>query len=724
MRAVRSLANSGLQEKIQKALENANLENALGSFADAYTLSRARAYEGIDFEALRDEIANIKAYAAEHMDELADQFSREANKKGAMVFRATSGQEVNKYIGDLAHQRGVELIVKAKSMATEEIYLNQYLEQQDLKVKETDLGEWIIQLAGQRPSHMVLPAIHLRKEEVAEIFSKEIKQRLAGDIPRLVKVAQQELRGAFLSADMGITGANMAVAETGSIVLVTNEGNARLVSTMPPILVVVVGLEKIVSKLSDVTTILKALPRSATGQLLTSYVSFITGSVPTATKDGCGPKELHIILMDNNRTAMRHDPVFKQALQCIRCASCTNVCPVYRLVGGHVFGDVYAGGIGTILTAWFNELRKSSEIQALCIQCGRCKDVCPAKIDIPRLILELRTRLAKEEGLPLAQRLIFENLLKNRRVFHSLLRTAAKVQRPLTKGGTMIRHLPLFFTEQANYRSLPAIAEVPLRDRIVGADVKPPVRKKAAFFSGCLIDFVYPEVGEAVVKVLNHEGIEVVFPKKQTCCGAPARYSGEGDVASELAKNNIAALLETGADVMISACPTCTHVLQHEYVVLLSGDLEWENKAKELAAKVRDFSQFVFEMRKQRNALHEGRLPEPVQITYHDSCHLNRSLGIFEEPRELLTGINGVTLMEMEDSATCCGMGGSYSIKFPRLSASILERKLRKIQDIGAEVVAMDCPGCMMQIRGGVDKANSTLKVKHTAQILAEAIPR
>jgi len=191
-----------------------------------------------------------------------------------------------------------------------------------------------------------------------------------------VKFARAKLRPKFLQADMGITGANIAVAETGSLVIVTNEGNARLVTTLPKIHVAIVGIEKLVALVKDIQPILTALPRSATGQLLTSYVSIISGPVPNT--DG-SPKELHIILMDNHRSDMAKDPVFKEALQCIRCATCLNVCPVFRLVGGHVFGKTYTGGIGTILTAWFDELKKSEDIQGLCIQCGSCVPLCPGK---------------------------------------------------------------------------------------------------------------------------------------------------------------------------------------------------------------------------------------------------------------------------------------------------------------------------------------------------------
>jgi L-lactate dehydrogenase complex protein LldF len=704
------------RQNVNKALENANLAGALGRFSEAYVTSRARAYEGIDFEALRTEVARVKGDAAGRYNELATEFTKQAEAKGATVFRTDSPEKVKEYILELAKTRGVRSIVKSKSMASEEIHLNAFLAQAGITVNETDLGEWIIQLAGQRPSHMVMPAIHMTKEEVAEVFSKEVHERLSGDIPRLVKVARRELRGRFLDADMGITGANMAIAETGTIVIITNEGNGRLVTSLPKIHVALIGLEKLIPTFGDIVPILTALPRSATGQLLTSYVSMITGPVPAT--DGT-PKELHIILMDNRRTEMARDPQFREALQCIRCASCLNVCPVFRLVGGHVFGDVYTGGIGTILTAWFNELKKSEEIQGLCIQCGRCRQVCPAKIDIPELIVELRRRLAREQGQSLSQKAVF-SVVNNRRLFHSMLRTASLAQKPFARDG-FIRHLPLFLSDMVDFRSLPAIAEVPFRDRVrkIG---QPKTKQKALFFAGCVIDFAYPGIGEAVVRVLNRAGIGIVFPDEQTCCGAPARYSGAFDVAAQNAIDNIKALLAAGKDYVVSACPTCTVALKQEFLATLKSDgrTEWLGRAEELAARTIDFSTFVTRL------VSEGRLTlkekaELQNVTYHDSCHLKRTLNVFKEPRELLAR-TGFELVEMFESDMCCGMGGSYALKQPEISAHILGRKLKNIKDTKASVVATDCPGCIMQIKGGFDKEGTPVRTKHTAELLAESL--
>ncbi len=704
-----------IKEEIKKALENANLSGALTRFSEAYAVSRKKAYEGLDFEEIREKIASIKSYVAEHLDEVIAKFIDSAKKNGAKVFFTKNPEEVRSYIIELAKKNNVKSIVKSKSMATEEIHLNKYLKEEGIEVNETDLGEWIIQLAGQRPSHMVLPAIHLTRYDVSDIFTKKVEP-IEPDIAQMVKFARKQLRRKFLAADMGITGANIAVAETGTIVLFTNEGNARLTMTLPKIHVAVVGVEKLVPKLEDVIPIAQALPRSATAQLITSYMSFVTK--PYTHIDG-SQKEFHIILLDNNRSAIAKDPKFKQTLQCIRCASCLNVCPVFRLIGGHVFGKVYTGGIGTILTAWTEGLRASKDIQGLCIQCGNCEKVCPGKIKIPELILEIRKKLTKEEGITFTSKAIF-SVVNNRKLFHTILKTASKLQKPFTSEG-FIRHLPLFLSEFTEKRSLPAIADVPFRDRIKKIQ-QPKYDKKAVFYSGCLIDFAYPEIGEALVKILNRAGIEVIFPQEQTCCGAPARYTGVMDVAANNAKQNIEALLSVEADFVVSACPTCTVALKTQFI----NDLQEQKASEKVIKEAKKLSQKVYDASELINILiKEGkiefrRLPETA-FTYHDPCHLIRTLNISKEPRESLEK-SGMKLVEMFESDTCCGMGGSYSIKFPEISGTILRRKLENIKKTETKLVCTDCPGCVMQIRGGIDKDGLDIQVKHSIEVLAERL--
>jgi len=701
-----------LTESIHKALKNQNLAGILDRWN--YPATRAKAYEGVDFEVLRSKIAEIKGGASEHLEELAAQFAKAAEARGAKVFRANSPEAVKDYITNLCKERGVKKIVKSKSMATEEIHLNKHLAKHGIQADETDLGEWIIQLAHQTPSHMVMPALHLTKEEVSDLFTKETKVQQSTDIQALVKVARKELREKYFAADMGITGANIAVAETGTLVICTNEGNARLVTTFPKIHVALVGLEKLVPAYADIEPIITALPKSATSQIITSYVSMITG---TAQNIDGSPKELHIVLMNNKRTDMAADPKFRQALQCIRCASCLNVCPVYRLVGGHVFGDIYTGGIGTILTAWFNEMKKSEEIQSLCIGCGKCKEVCPGKIDIPELVFEIRRRLASKEGLPFIQKTAL-SLINNRKVFHQMLRAASIAQKPFVKEG-FIRHMPMFLSGLSEYRSLPPIAPESFRD-VFKKIKQPKSTTKAAFFSGCAIEFVFPQTGASVVRVLNKAGIEVVFPEDQSCCGIPHWGSGAFDMAALAAAHNVKPLLAEDVQYVIVACATCATALKKEWPHLLK-EAKMDDLvplAEKIAAKTIMFSELVSRLIEEKKLTPKDGLKLRT-FTYHDSCHAKRHCGISQQPREALQSA-GYELKEMFECDTCCGMGGSYTVKRPEISMLMLKRKLKNIEDTGAEFVCAECPGCLIQIGGGLDKSGSKIKAKHIAELLEE----
>ena len=707
------------EQAIARALGDPSLAEVLGRFSDDFQKARTRAYAGIDFEALRDRIVAIKSDAAGRLDELAAEFTRQAQARGARVLRARTPAEARAIVLEQAQQRGVRRVVKSKSIASEEIALNAHLEQAGLEVDETDLGEWIVQLAHQRPSHMIMPAIHLRREQVARTFSAHLGTELPPDIPRLVEAARQALRPKLLAADMGISGANIAVAETGSLVIVSNEGNARLVTTLPPLHLALVGVEKLVPRLPDVAPILQALPRSATAQLMSSYVSIISGVTPGADRR---PKELVVVLLDHRRLELAADPEFAPALRCIRCACCLNVCPVFRLVGGHVFGHVYTGGIGAILTAWFDTLERSADMQTLCIGCGRCRELCPARIDIPELIVGLRGRLARRPGAARPERALFA-LMRNRTAFHALLRTAALAQKPFVRGG-LIRHLPLGLAGLARHRSLPAIAAVPFRKRFAALPQAEAPSATAVLFAGCLLDFVYPELGEAIVRLLARAGVRVAFPAGQLCCGAPARYAGAWDEAAEISIANLQALEAEQADWVVSACPTCTVALKRDLGATLerTGRHEWLEPAARLGAKVIDVGSLLLELGRAGRLRFTPRTHDR-RVTYHDSCHLGRTLGATAQPRELLRAA-GFELVEMSEPGACCGMGGSYSLKQPEISAAILRRKLADIRATGAPIVATDCPGCLLQLRGGFDCEKLPVAAQHTLALLLEQLER
>ncbi|WP_196598265.1 L-lactate dehydrogenase (quinone) large subunit LdhH [Pectinatus frisingensis] len=709
-----------IESKIHDPILRSNLEN----FSQQYPAARAKAYANVaDIDELRDDLRDMKQYSVAHVEELADEFQTSLEQRGGKVFRAKDGDELKKILLKICQENDVHNIVKSKSMATEEIRLNDYLEEQGLRVKETDLGEWMLSVAGQHPSHMVMPAIHLNRNQCAKFFSDELKEDIPSDIPFMVQTARRVLRKEFLNADMGISGANFGIAENGAIGLVTNEGNGRIVTTIPPIHVIIMGYEKLIPKTSDASKIMRLLPRNGTGQRMVSYLTLVDGPTPIIREKNGEMveenKKVYAILLDNGRLKAAHDPVMKEVYQCVRCASCLNVCPIWSTVGGNVYGHIYSGGIGAILTGLLNGLDEFSQFSDLCIGCRRCTTVCPGKINIPDLIQELRNRQVAKKGLSFPEKMIFQKIMTNRKVFHSLLRAASLGQKPV-KSGKFIRNLPLFFAKMTEGRSLPAIADKPFRDRAEKLLQNNPANPKMriAFFSGCNLDFVFPETGESVVKVLQDIGAEVIYPQEQNCCGKPIIGAGDLDTARRLAKQNIAALEATNADYVIAACPTCAETLEQTYKELFKDDKVWLERAEKLSKKLKEFSSFVEQIYADNGRLKNTAGKE--KITYHDSCHMRRSLGIYKEPRELLKSAPGYEFVEMTGADQCCGMAGSFGMKYADLSIQLLNRKLKNIKESGATTVAVACPACMMQIGGGIDKMAPNIKIKHIADILAE----
>lgn len=714
------MANEALKQEIERAMDNAPLQRTLKKFTTAYPGNREKAYTGYDFEALREKVHEVKTYAREHLDELLDEFEKNATANGATVFRAHSPQEAFDYSLKLAKENNVKLVVKSKSMASEEIHMNPGFEAAGIQAQETDLGEFINAIAGDSPSHMVMPAIHYSKEDVADLFSSYTKKPEAPIITEEVKTSRRVMRPKFFAAEMGVSGANIAVAETGTVLTMSNEGNGRMVGTMPQHHLYIFGIEKFVAKMSDIRYIFKVLPRNGTAQNITTYLSFYTGATDVVTDpedDTKAMKNFHIVILDTpERRKIMADPDYKDIFCCIRCAACLNVCPAFRLVGGHVYGgSIYTGGIGTLLTSFLNSRERGEQIQNICLQCGTCNTVCGGKLDIAGMILKLRTKFAQEDGLNPVHKFCLDTV-SDRHLFHSMLRIASVAQGAITKGQPMLRHMPMFLSGLTEGRSLPSIAPVPFRDVLptINQDVPNP-KGKIAIFTGCLLDFVYVDIAKAVVKDLNMAGYLVEMPLDQACCGAPAAYMGDSDNAKKAAIMNIEAMHAEDYDYIVSACPTCTHALR-DYKDKFADDPEMQKKAEELSMKTFDFSKLLSML---------GGLPTtgdgtPVKVTYHDSCHMKRFMGVYKEQRELLEETAGVDIVEMNNCDKCCGFGGSYSIKFPEMSAPILEEKIDNIVATGADVVAVDCPGCLLQIQGGLDARGIQIPVKHTAQILAE----
>ena len=704
------------KKDLKRALGNKFLRATLGTFAGAYPASRANAFAGIDFDALADEIARSKDELIPKLEELLEEFTERAQEAGCTVHFARTAFEANSIIASIAKDNGVKRIVKGKSMTAEETFLNAHLEREGYEVTETDLGEWIIQLRGEGPSHMVLPAIHLSRGEVADLFTKVTgKTQDPDDIGGMVKVARRELRRKFLEADMGISGANFAIAKTGTIGMVTNEGNGRLVTTLPRVHVALVGVDKLVPDLKSALRVLRALPRNATAQLISTYVTWITGSVECKSAPD-SMKRMHVVFLDNGRLALAKDPLFSQALRCIRCGACANVCPIYKLIGGHNYGHVYIGAIGLVLTYFYHGRNNARTIVKNCLNCQACKSVCPAGIDLPRLIKEVHRTVLNVEGKRPFKNVLLRKALVNRRLFHSVLRRASLAQKPFTEGA-YLRHLPFLFSEEHQFRRLPAIAGTPLRDLWAGIyqHVEKP-RYRVALFGGCLTDFVYPEQGKALFRLCRDHDVQLEYPMEQTCCGLPAQMMGEKETAIDVAVQNIKAIDPADYDFVLTLCASCGSYLKEGYIKLLGEEPALGVKVSELKNKLIDFSSFMLKVLKVGP---EEFLKAGGKVAYHSPCHLCRGQKVTKEPRELLS-IAGLEYVASKDEDVCCGFGGSFSVDFPEISAELLKRKLDNVEATGAETLVTDCPGCVLQLRGGMKRRGSKIKVKHIAEIIAE----
>jgi L-lactate dehydrogenase complex protein LldF len=444
------------------ALHNERLQRNIAFLGDVLLSRREQAFSTMpDPEGLREQGRRIRERSISRLPQLLEELERRVTESGGKVHWARTAARAREIVLEVVRATGTRRIVKGKSMVSEEISLNEALIQQGLEVSETDLGEFIVQLANEPPFHIVGPAIHKSVEEISELFSEKLGTPKSGDPRELTLIARRHLREAFLTADMGITGVNMAVAETGTLVLVENEGNIRMSTTLPRVHVAIMGIEKVVPTLNDMAVLLALLPRSSTGQKLSAYTSFISGPRDPSETDGC--RELHLIIVDNGRSRILRDPDRRESLYCIRCGLCLNVCPVYRKVGGHSYGWVYSGPIGSVLTPQLIPPRLARELPFASTLCGACAEVCPVKIDIPKLLLLLRWRLQEDPawdgGLPIMEKMAMDTsslLFRSPSLYRVLSKAVRWLQHVLAPRGKW-RILPPPFSYWTRSRSIPAL---------------------------------------------------------------------------------------------------------------------------------------------------------------------------------------------------------------------------------------------------------------------------
>jgi len=434
-------------ENAHEALQDEGLQQALQKLSTGFPLKRLQAAKRLpEFEALRDQARNIKNHVLENLDYYLEQFEDKVTKSGGHVHWCRNSDEARQTILDICQKANAKTVTKSKSMIGEEIAINDFLETNGVTPIETDLGEYIIQLRHEPPSHIIAPAIHLSKQQVAETFLKQhvnLDPDRDLDQPRqLLEEAREQLRQKFLQADVGLTGANMLVAETGSNVLVTNEGNADLTYGVPKVHIVVASLEKIVPTLEDATTVLRVLARSATGQEMSVYTTFCTG--PKRPEDTDGPEQYHVVLLDNGRTDLIATE-FQEMLRCIRCGACLNHCPVYKAVGGHAYGWVYSGPMGAVLIPGLIGMDEASHLPNASTLCGRCESICPMRIPLPKMLRDWRTRNYQQGKTGIKSRYAMAAwafMAKRPKLYHGVMGIISSVLSKLGKKYGRFKSLP------------------------------------------------------------------------------------------------------------------------------------------------------------------------------------------------------------------------------------------------------------------------------------------
>ncbi len=707
-----SHAVAPFKKRLQDALESDSLPMALGRVLPLLDGRRREAFDGRDFPAEQARLAAIRKRDVADGPRLLEQFTAVAEKAGMVVHPPADADAVRETVAELLRQASARMVVKSKSMATEEIGLNQALEADGLEVVETDLGEFLVQAADELPSHIVAPALHITRERAAELIGGVTGQDLPPDPDTLVRAAREYLRDKFIAADAGITGANALVASTGSVMLVSNEGNARLCSSLPSLHIVVAGVDKLVATMTDAAATLDMLPASATGQTMSSYVSFISGPSRSADIEMSlslgvhGPRDVHVVLLDNGREAMRRDPKFQTALQCVRCGACSNVCPTYQQVGGHAMGHIYTGPIGLLLTSFHHGMENVAGPQALCAGCGACATVCPAGIPIPELIQEVRTRAVADGAAKNRLKSLALGVLADPRAFAKGLRTLTRIP----GAQALARRLP---GSPLRARPLPPVAARPFRDRLPALAADDGGKAQVAYFPGCLTDWLAPETGEAAVRVLGDAAVApVVF---ESCCGLPAINAGYREPALRMAKQTIEAIERSGVETVVSTSTSCLGAIRDDYPRLLADEPEWRERALAAARRMVEFATYVEE-----HGLAGGATPrQRGVVTVHDACQSRHGLGLGTGMRRLLEAA-GYDVREAPYSGECCGFGGSFSFDFPEVAGRMRQRKLDAFSSTGARFVCGDNPGCLLHLDSNGATPDAPRPV-HLAELLRDA---
>lgn len=696
------------RKKVRSALQNIDLQQALER-ASTHHLRQFKANEPrIKWSELKLKAQEIRQKNLEQLPQLIEQFCSEARRSGAQIYWAETASDARNIIEKIIRQKKAKLVVKAKSMVSEEIELNSYLQQKGIKIIETDLGEWIVQLAGDRPSHITAPALHLTKEKMAELLKNKFHQDIPSQPEAIVEFARQNIRQAFSQAEIGLSGANFAVAETGSLLIISNEGNARLATSLPPVHIALLTLEKFVQTLEEAMTLTKALIFASSGNRMTAYVSLITG--PSRTTDiekqtiigAHGPREVHIIILDNGRSSALQDKTLKQALTCFKCGGCLLVCPVFQAVGGHIYGGpIYPGGIGAVLTSITRSPQEALLAADLCADCKKCEDFCPMGVPTGEILLELKNRLPTTHE---------EKILSKFFRYSSLPKIAVKLgfqAQRLLKKDIQSWLPPLVWLAEKKLPPLPPHSYFPPLPEEKKEDK---TKKKVFLFQGCLIRFLFPSIARAATQVLRFFHLEVISPPQQVCCGAPNLHLGQKKDFITLAQKNIQLICEANPDFILTLCPTGNAILRKKYPQEFPEFRPW-------SSRIFDLTNFLAIKEFFPPQLHQSK----EKIFYHYSCHYLYELGLEKPPLEVLSNWGYQPIVE-DEPRRCCGFAGAFSFKNPELAHHLWVKKKEKIEQSQLEIIATDCPGCIFQLKSYLQKDENRYAVYHTVELLAQRL--
>jgi len=682
-------ARDELLSKLRNALEDRGTADKLWGAMTRARESRAEAIQKyhVDVKRMKERNRSIKLGAAGN-PEVVERFAQMVRRNGGRVFFAKTGNDAVKYASEVAKRTNCKLIVKSKSLTSDEISFNHEIEKEGIRSVETDLGELIVQLAHELPVHLVMPAAHKSVADVAKVISQAVGEEIPADHNVILKAVRRHLRPIFLSADMGVTGANVGVAETGSILLETNEGNARLVTSIPRIHVVIIGLEKIVSSWEDVASLVEGHAVNATGQRTTVYVSAITQHVPLAgSNEG---REFHVIILDNGRSKMRDDPWFSDALNCIRCGACMNICPTYGIATGHTFGYIYPGPIGIPWTANVHGLDKAT-FAHLCISCGLCKEICPIDIDMPMMIAKVKEKEVEQNG-----QLTVNSFFAESEKAARLASATAPVSNWMLRR-YLVRYLMEKVVGVDRRRTLPSFSRKRLRARLKGMKEGSGTRGKVIFFPDVYADYNDPELGAFAIELLRRVGFLVEVPNVRWS-GMPYVSYGELEKAKKLAEYNLRTLrpyVEDGYQI-VSTEPTVTYMFREVYPKLVPGEFT-ETAARQSFAFF-DFLESSFD---QLNL--EPVYPIEDFVGFHIPCHYRTISNGIPARRFLEKAGYDVRVLE---TGTCCGMAGTFGMKHGdlgyNLSMAVGERLFQLFRDSDSKVIATESSVCAMQLSDGV----------------------